>query len=47
MLALIKSMNKFEIDERETGKKNIKHIYIRKNSLATIDCIICTRILKR
>jgi len=30
MLALIKSMNKFEIDERETGKKNIKHIYIRK-----------------
>jgi uncharacterized LabA/DUF88 family protein len=30
MLALIKSINKFEIDERETGKKNIKHIYIRK-----------------
>ena len=30
MLPLIKSMNKFEIDERETGKRNIKHIYIRK-----------------
>lgn len=30
MLALIKSINRFEIDERESGKKNIKHIYIRK-----------------
>lgn len=30
MLPLIRSINKFEIDERETGKKNIKHIYIRK-----------------
>jgi uncharacterized LabA/DUF88 family protein len=30
MLPLIRSMNKFEIDVRETGKKNIKHIYIRK-----------------
>jgi uncharacterized LabA/DUF88 family protein len=30
MLPLIKSMNRFEIDERETGKNNIKHIYIRK-----------------
>lgn len=30
MLPLIKSMNKFEIDERDTGKNNIKHIYIRK-----------------
>ena len=30
MLPLIKSMNQFEIDERETGKKNIKHIYIKK-----------------
>jgi uncharacterized LabA/DUF88 family protein len=30
MLPLIKSINKFEIDERDTGKKNIKHIYIRK-----------------
>jgi len=30
MLPLIKSMHKFEIDERDTGKYNIKHIYIRK-----------------
>ncbi|MBC7588368.1 MAG: NYN domain-containing protein [Chitinophagaceae bacterium] len=30
MLPLIRSLNKFEIDERETGKKNVKHIYIRK-----------------
>ena len=30
MLPLIKSLNQFEIDERETGKSNIKHIYIRK-----------------
>lgn len=30
MLPLIKSMNKFEIDERDTGKYNIKLIYIRK-----------------
>jgi uncharacterized LabA/DUF88 family protein/Fe-S-cluster formation regulator IscX/YfhJ len=30
MLPLIKSINKFELDERDTGKKNIKHIYIRK-----------------
>jgi Fe-S-cluster formation regulator IscX/YfhJ len=30
MLPLIKGMNKFEIDERESGKSNIKHIYIRK-----------------
>lgn len=30
LLPLLKSMNKFEIDERETGKNNIKHIYIRK-----------------
>ena len=30
MLPLIKSMHKFEIDERESGKNNIKHIYIRK-----------------
>lgn len=29
MLPLIKSLNKFEIDERETGKKNIKHVYIK------------------
>ncbi|ANE53055.1 NYN domain-containing protein [Flavisolibacter tropicus] len=30
MLPLIKSLNQFEIDERETGKSNVKHIYIRK-----------------
>jgi uncharacterized LabA/DUF88 family protein len=30
MLPLIKSINKFEIDERDTGKNNIKLIYIRK-----------------
>ncbi len=29
MLPLIRSINLFEIDERESGKKNIKHIYIR------------------
>ncbi len=32
MLPLIRSMNKFEIDERETGKHHIKHIYIRKKN---------------
>lgn len=30
MLPLIKSINRFDIDERDTGKNNIKHIYIRK-----------------
>ncbi|HUH32879.1 MAG TPA: NYN domain-containing protein [Daejeonella sp.] len=30
MLALIRNINKFEIDERDSGKLNIKHIYIRK-----------------
>ncbi len=30
LLPLIRSMNKFEIDERDSGKNNIKHIYIRK-----------------
>ncbi len=30
MLPLIKSLRKFEIDEREAGKRNIKHIYVRK-----------------
>lgn len=29
MLPLIKSMNKFEIDERNTGKSHLKHIYLR------------------
>jgi uncharacterized LabA/DUF88 family protein len=30
LLPLIKSINKFEIDERDSGKDKIKHIYIRK-----------------
>jgi uncharacterized LabA/DUF88 family protein len=30
MLPLIKSMGKFEIDVRETGKSHYKHIYVRK-----------------
>ncbi|MEI6088658.1 MAG: NYN domain-containing protein [Bacteroidota bacterium] len=29
MLPLIKSLNKFEIDERETGKRKIKHVFVR------------------
>jgi|SRR5215217_3182157 len=30
LLPLIKNINRFEVDERETGKANVKHIYIRK-----------------
>ena len=30
LLPLIKSMQKFEIDVRETNNPNVKHIYIRK-----------------
>jgi uncharacterized LabA/DUF88 family protein len=30
MLPLIRSMNKFKIDERDSGIGNIKHIYIKK-----------------
>ncbi|HEY4197690.1 MAG TPA: NYN domain-containing protein [Mucilaginibacter sp.] len=30
MSPMIRSMNQFETDERDTGKKNVKHIYIRK-----------------
>ena len=30
LLPLIKNINKFDIDERETGAKNIKHIYIKQ-----------------
>jgi uncharacterized LabA/DUF88 family protein/Fe-S-cluster formation regulator IscX/YfhJ len=30
MLALIKNINRFEIDERDSGKNNIKHIYVRR-----------------
>ena len=29
MLPLIKSMNQFEVDERESGKNHVKHIFIR------------------
>lgn len=29
LLPLIKSLNKFEIDERETGKRNIRHVYVK------------------
>ncbi len=29
LLPLIKSLDRFEIDERETGKRNIRHVYIR------------------
>ncbi|MEQ8361859.1 MAG: NYN domain-containing protein [Cyclobacteriaceae bacterium] len=29
MLPLIKSINKFEVDERDTGNKNIKLVYVR------------------
>lgn len=29
MLSLIKSINKFEIDERKTGNNNIKHVYVK------------------
>ena len=30
LLQLIKSINKFDIDERDSGKNHIKHIYVRK-----------------
>jgi len=30
MLPLIKSMNEFLIDERETSKRNIRHVYVKK-----------------
>jgi uncharacterized LabA/DUF88 family protein len=30
MLTLIKSVKVFEIDERESGKHNVKHIYVRR-----------------
>ena len=29
LLPLIKSTGKFEIDERETGKRNVKHVYVK------------------
>lgn len=30
LLPLIKSLSRFEVDERDTGKPNVKHIYIKK-----------------
>jgi uncharacterized LabA/DUF88 family protein len=32
LLPLIKSINRFEIDERETGLNNIRHIYMKQRS---------------
>jgi len=32
LFLLIKSLRKFDIDERETGKRHIKHIYVRVKS---------------
>ncbi len=32
LLSFIKSLQKFEIDERNAGKNNIKHIYVRKKN---------------
>lgn len=29
LLSLIRSVGKFEIDERETGRRNVKHVYVR------------------
>lgn len=29
MLPLLKSLDQFEIDERETGKRNIKHVFVK------------------
>lgn len=29
MLPLIRSLNQFEVDERETNRKNVRHIYVR------------------
>lgn len=36
MLPLIRSMNQFEIDERDTGRNHIKHIYIRKKKEVSV-----------
>jgi uncharacterized LabA/DUF88 family protein len=32
LLPLIRNMNKFEIDERESGVKNIRHIFLRQRT---------------
>jgi uncharacterized LabA/DUF88 family protein len=36
LLPLIKSLNRFEIDERDSGKNNIKHIYIRNKTRSIV-----------
>jgi uncharacterized LabA/DUF88 family protein len=36
LLPLIKSTNRFEVDERDSGKFNVKHIYIRKLAQAQV-----------
>jgi hypothetical protein len=36
LLPLIKSLNRFEIDERDSGKNNIKHIYIRNKARSIV-----------
>jgi uncharacterized LabA/DUF88 family protein len=35
LLPLIKSMDAFEVDERETGKSNIRHVYVRNKVAPT------------
>lgn len=32
LLAMIKSINKFDVDERETGVKNVRHIYVKNKN---------------
>jgi hypothetical protein len=35
LLPLIKSTNSFELDERETNRKNVKLVYVRVKKVAT------------
>lgn len=37
LFPLIQSIDKFEIDERETGVKNIRHIYLKNKQLPPIE----------
>jgi len=32
LLPLLKSLPQFEIDERETNKRNVKHVFVRNKS---------------
>lgn len=34
MLPLIKSLDQFAVDERDTGKNNIRHVYVRNKTVA-------------